>query len=962
MSADEAAELRQRNRALAEEVERLRAALVATGAATDPVTGALTGTPDAAADETAFGRAFWRAPARIAASLPDPDPARLDDSEFRHLADHLPILCWLARSDGYLFWYNRRWLDYCGTTQEAMAGWGWQTVHDPAELPRVTAVWAASIATGEPFEMVFPLRGADGVFRPFLTRIIPLRDASGRVVRWFGVNAEIGAQARAEAALRGSEARLRRAQEAGGVGVFSVDIASDKVHATPNFFRLYGLPEVDRLPVDAVTGLVSPEDLGLIARRADRAAGRAARDVAYRIRRADTGAERWIARRGEFERDGEGRAVRFVGAVRDITDHKEAERRAEANERELRLVTDALPVLIAFIGRDYVYRFANAAYEDWFFRPASEIVGRDVRDLLTPANAEVRRASMTRALAGETVLFETPWPHADGRHRDAEIRYLPRRDADGAVDGFHVFVQDITDRKRVEAALVSEVTQRTRERDRLWETTNDLMGTAGLDGFLKSVNPAWARMLGWTEAELLGRPFAHLIDPDDHAEAAATVGRLAAGETVTGFVDRILTRDGDRRIVMWTAVPEPGAGLFYVVGRDLTEQRRAEEQLLQAQKMEAIGQLTGGIAHDFNNLLTGIIGSLDLMQTRIRQGRSDAVERYARAATASANRAAALTHRLLAFARRQPLAPQPTAANPLITGMEDLLRRTLGERVQLALITAPDLWLTLCDPHQLENAVLNLAINARDAMPEGGRLVIETGNTHLDAVDARLQAGARAGPYVSVSVSDTGTGMSPEVAARAFDPFFTTKPLGQGTGLGLSMIYGFAQQSEGHVRIDSGLGRGTTVTLYLPRHHGLAPPESAASGLGALHRAARGDTVLVVEDEPVVRDLIVEVLTDLGYAALQASDARAGLDRLRAPGRIDLLISDVGLPGGLSGREMVEAARPHRPDLKVLFITGYAENATFGTGALEPGMRMITKPFSVEALAARVRAMIAGLD
>jgi PAS domain S-box-containing protein len=953
MSDDETAELRQRNRALADEVARLRAALAAAGAGSEA---------GPAADETAFGRAFWRAPARIDARLPEPDPDRIADAEFRLLADQLPILCWLARSDGYLFWYNRRWLDYCGTTQEAMAGWGWQSVHDPAELPRVMAVWADSIATGEPFEMVFPLRGADGVFRPFLTRIVPLRDASGQVVRWFGVNAEIGAQARAEAALRASETRLRRAQEAGGVGVFSVDIASDVVHATPHFFRLYGLPEAERLPVDAITRLVSPPDAGVISRRADRDAGLAERDVAYRIRRADTGEERWIARRGEFERDASGRPVRFVGAVRDITDHKAAERRAEANERELRLVADALPVLIAFVGRDYIYRFANAAYQDWFYRPASEIIGRDVRSLATPADAELRLANIARALAGEAVLFETAWPHADGRHREAEIRYLPRRGADGVVDGFHVFVQDITDRKQVEATLLSEVTQRTRERDRLWETTNDLMGTAGLDGFLKSVNPAWTQMLGWGPAELRARPFAAFVDPADHAETEAVVARLAAGETVTGFVNRVLTRQGEYRVVMWTAVPEPGSGLFYIVGRDLTEQRRAEEQLLQAQKMEAIGQLTGGIAHDFNNLLTGIIGSLDLMQTRIRQGRTDAVERYARAATSSANRAAALTHRLLAFARRQPLEPQPTAANPLITGMEDLLRRTLGERIQLELVTAGGLWLTLCDPHQLENALLNLAINARDAMPEGGRLVIETGNTHLDHAYARRQAGVNEGQYVCVSVSDTGTGMSPEVAARAFDPFFTTKPLGQGTGLGLSMIYGFAKQSEGHVRIYSEPGRGTSVKLYLPRHHGAVSPQAAAAGLTELHRAERGDTVLVVEDDPVVRDLIVEVLEDLGYAALQAADAQAGLGLLSEPGRIDLLISDVGLPGGLNGRQMVDAARLHRPDLKVLFITGYAENATFGNGHLEPGMRMITKPFPVEALAARVREMIAGLD
>ncbi|WP_187193602.1 MULTISPECIES: PAS domain S-box protein [unclassified Methylobacterium] len=959
MSADEADVLRRRTRDLEDEVTRLRTAVAASRAETR---AEVPQHEEAPRDETAFDRAYWHRSAHVDAFLPDPDPERIDDAEFRRLADHLPILCWLARGDGHLCWYNRRWLDYCGTTQAAMAGWGWQSVHDPEALPRVTAVWAASIATGEPFEMVFPLRGADGVFRSFLTRIVPLRDATGRVVRWFGVNAEIGAQVRAEAALRTSETRLRRAQEAGGVGVFSIDLDRNVIHATPHFFRLYGLAEQETLPIDAVVRLVIPEDAGRVAQWADRGAGLTDADVAYRIRRADDGAERWIARRGALERDPDGRPIRFVGAVRDITDHKSAEQRAEANQRELRLITDALPVLIAFIDWDYVYRFANAAYQDWFFRPAAEIVGRDVRVLLGPTAFELRRAYVERARAGEAVRFEIAWPHQDGRHRDAEIRYLPRRGADGAVDGFHVFVQDITDRKRVEATLLSEVTQRTRERDRLWETTNDLMGTAGLDGFLKTVNPAWTHMLGWSEAELLGRPFLDVVDPGDHAETAEVVGRLSAGETVAGFVDRVLTRAGERRVVMWTAVPDPGTGLFYIVGRDLTEQRRVEEQLLQAQKMEAIGQLTGGIAHDFNNLLTGIVGSLDLMQTRIQQGRTDAIERYARAALSSANRAAALTHRLLAFARRQPLEPRPTAANPLVTGMEDLLRRTLGERIHLELVTAGGLWLTLCDPHQLENALLNLAINARDAMPEGGRLVIETANAHLDHAYTRRHAGVNAGAYVCLSVSDTGTGMSPEVAARAFDPFFTTKPLGQGTGLGLSMIYGFAKQSEGHVRIYSEPGRGTTVKLYLPRHRGAAPPEEAESGLIEVHRAERGDTVLVVEDDPVVRDLIAEVLGDLGYTALQAADAEAGLALLRAPGRIDLLISDVGLPGGLNGRQMVDAIRPDRPDLKVLFITGYAENATFGNGHLEPGMRMMTKPFPVEALAARVRAMIAGLD
>ena len=394
---------------------------------------------------------------------------------------------------------------------------------------------------------------------------------------------------------------------------------------------------------------------------------------------------------------------------------------------------------------------------------------------------------------------------------------------------------------------------------------------------------------------------------------------------------------------------------------EATVRGEIEEQLRQSQKMEAVGQLTGGIAHDFNNLLTGIVGSLDLMQTRMAQGRTENLERYARAAMSSANRAAALTHRLLAFSRRQPLDPKPVDANALVTSLEDLLRRTLGEAIGLEIVTAGGLWPTLCDPHQLESALLNLAINARDAMPEGGRLTVETCNTHLDRAYAASHPEVRSGQYICICVTDTGTGMTPDVAARAFDPFFTTKPIGQGTGLGLSMIYGFARQSEGHAKIYSEVGHGTTVKIYLPRFRGeAAAPGLPDTPLARQAAAGRDETVLVVEDEPVVRDLVVEVVRDLGFHALEAADGPAGLALLQSDARIDLLVTDVGLPG-LNGRQMAEAARatPDRSALKVLFITGYAENAALASGFLDPGMEMITKPFPVDTLATRIQAMIA---
>ena len=392
------------------------------------------------------------------------------------------------------------------------------------------------------------------------------------------------------------------------------------------------------------------------------------------------------------------------------------------------------------------------------------------------------------------------------------------------------------------------------------------------------------------------------------------------------------------------------------------ERVRMEADLRQSQKMEAVGQLTGGIAHDFNNLLTGIVGALDLMQSRLARGQTGNLQRYMEAAITSANRAAALTHRLLAFARRQPLDPRPTNANALITGMTDLLRRTISEAIDLRIVTADNLWLTLCDPHQLENAVLNLAINARDAMPEGGTLTIEVRNGHLPD-DEGLAARQDGTDYVCVCVKDTGTGMSPDVQAKAFDPFFTTKPFGQGTGLGLSMIYGFARQSEGHARIESELGQGTSITLYLPRHDGDAERDVEDARAPEVQRGA-GEAVLVVEDEKVVRDLITEALHDLGYRAFEAADGPSGLALLQSHMQIDLLVTDVGLPG-LNGRQLADHARTTRPDLKVLFMTGYAENVASASGFLDAGMALITKPFTMDTLMQRVRAMIetvAGLE
>jgi PAS domain S-box-containing protein len=616
---------------------------------------------------------------------------------------------------------------------------------------------------------------------------------------------------------------------------------------------------------------------------------------------------------------------------------------------------------------------ANESHEDWVQR-------------IHPEDREATEKKFRDAVAGKlrdyTAQYRIIRP-SDGETRWISVKSAIERDQNGRairLVGAHTdvteqVVADLALRQSEErfrkladqlaelnATLAQRVEEKTRERDRIWSVSQDLLLVADRNAVWRTVNPAWTRTLGWSEAELLNRTSEWLEHPDDGGIMRAQVNKLGGSETTVRFESRIRHKDGSYRWLSWTGVPDQDH--IYAVARDVTAEKAAverlkaaEEALLQSQKMEAVGQLTGGIAHDFNNLLTGIVGSLDLLQTRLDQGRTDNVARYINAAMTSANRAAALTHRLLAFARRQPLIPKSVDVNQLVVSLEDLLRRTIGETIDLEIAASDDLWSTLCDPNQLESALLNLAINARDAMPDGGKLAIATANARLDGATADTPA-LSPGDYICIGVTDSGTGMSAEVAARAFDPFFTTKPIGQGTGLGLSMIYGFARQSNGHVTIDSKLGQGTSVRLYLPRHHGDAAAERASAVRAAEH-AATGETVLVVEDEPVVRGVILEMLHDQGYRTLEAVDGPSGLRVLRTNARIDLLVTDVGLPG-MNGRQLADQARETRPDLKVLFITGYAESVAISDGFLQPGMEMITKPFDLDNLSQRIRAMVSG--
>jgi PAS domain S-box-containing protein len=655
----------------------------------------------------------------------------------------------------------------------------------------------------------------------------------------------------------------------------------------------------------------------------------------------------------------------FVGGYETTDLHRanEALRASEARLRELNaslerqviertqargLAWQFTPDLMGALNSRGYFETSNPAWNTLLGWSEDEVASMSIFELLHPDDVERTRDGFNLTQIGQPAIrFPNRYRCKDGSYRWISWVGVPE---DGMV---YCTGRDITDELAAEA-----------ERDHLWTLSEDMLARADYGGALSAVNPAWTQVLGWSERELLTNPYADIISPEDLGRTVAALESMRQSREPTRFENRILASNGEWKSIGWTVSPEPDGMNFIAIGRDLSDYKARERELLvaqealrQSQKMEAVGQLTGGLAHDFNNLLAGISGSVEVISAMLKRGRLNDVERYLNAAQNSTRRAAALTQRLLAFSRRQTLDPKPTDVNRLINGMEDLIRRTVGPAVELEVVGAGGLWPTKIDASQLENSLLNLCINARDAMaPAGGRLTIETANKWLDQRAAQ-ERDLPAGQYLSVCVTDTGTGMSPDVVARAFDPFFTTKPLGEGTGLGLSMVYGFARQSGGTVRIYSEVGRGTTMCLYLPRHIGTLD-DGEPEELPVSAEPGHGETVLVVDDEPIIRMLIRDVLIENGYVALEAADGPAALRLLQSKVRIDLLITDVGLPGGMNGRQVADAARVFRPALKVLFITGYAENALVGNGHLAPGMEVLTKPFVVATLGNRIREIL----
>jgi PAS domain S-box-containing protein len=678
----------------------------------------------------------------------------------------------------------------------------------------------------------------------------------------------------------------------------------------------------------------------------------------------------------------------------------EMQMRSEARYRALFEAIDDGFCIIEFVDgphgplSDYVHIEANSGYGR--HTGISDIIGKTLREI--EPNAPDQWLTLYGGVleSGRAIRFEQHFVAVDRYIEVSASRVEP-----ASLRQVSVLFRDITARRQAENALRdSEATARENvQRVQLALAAGAIIGTWFWDvpSNRFTVDEAFARAFGLDPA--LGRIGLSLdqvietVHPDDKASLSQAMGEalrrggpyahqyrtrradgqyywleangrveLAADGTPLSFPGVLLDIETRRAVEAerdraTSALRSLNDTLEQRVAERTAELMHAEEQLRHSQKMEAVGQLTGGLAHDFNNLLAGISGSMELMQTRLAQGRISELDRYVTGAQGAVKRAAGLTQRLLAFSRRQTLDPKPATLNRLVSGMQDLVTRSVGPTIEVETALAGGLWTTFVDIGQLENALLNLCLNARDAMPDGGKLTIETGNRWFDERASR-QRGLSSGQYVSLCVSDTGTGMTPDVVERAFDPFFTTKPTGQGTGLGLSMVHGFAGQSGGTARIYSELGKGTMICIYLPRHLGDAETADDMSSPTVTPRASGHETILVVDDEPLVRMVAVEILEELGYHVLEADDGMSAMRIMNSGQPIDLLVTDVGLPGGMNGRQLADAIRATRPDLRVLFVTGYAENAVLNHGHLDHGMHVMTKPFLGDAFARRVKDLL----
>jgi PAS domain S-box-containing protein len=642
----------------------------------------------------------------------------------------------------------------------------------------------------------------------------------------------------------------------------------------------------------------------------------------------------------------QGQLARLLGTLR----------REATSERNLRTERERLFSAVVESSNDAIITQSldgiitawNRAAERLFGFISIEAVGRPIDIIVPPDRRAEIRSILEQIGRGERVVdYETVRTHKDGRNVDVSLTMSPIRSLAGNIVGVSKIARDITDSKRTEKALDQEI----EERRRVFETSHDLILVTDTAGNFIQVSPSAKAILGYDPSEMIGHSAVDFIHPDDLDSTRSEMRAARRGQQKRNFETRYVHKDGQAVTLNWSGTWSEPARRHFFIGRDLTEKRAAEAQLRHIQKMDAIGQLTGGVAHDFNNILTVITGTIGILEEAV--AKQPELVAITRLIDEAAERGANLTKHLLAFARKQPLQPLEVDVNALVLEAAKLLHPTLGENVEITPLLAEDAWTALVDPNQLTTAVLNLALNARDAMPNGGKLALETGNIYLDESYAGLHSEVAPGSYVMVAVSDTGSGIPADLIERVFDPFFTTKEVGKGTGLGLSMVFGFVKQSGGHIKIYSEEGHGTSVKMYLPRATGLNQTAAEAAISSSIEGGT--ETVLVVEDDSLVRRYVMTQIESLGYTTLEAVNASEALQIIDTTPSIDLLFTDVIMPGVMNGRQLVDEALKRRPALKTLYTSGYTENAIVHHGRLDSGVLLLAKPYRKSELARMLR-------
>ncbi|MDX5364922.1 MAG: PAS domain S-box protein [Alphaproteobacteria bacterium] len=868
--------------------------------------------------------------------------------QFRELTNAMPHMVWTAKPTGEVDFVTQKYVEYAGLNDEEFAARNWFSTIHPDDVQIASKAWAEASSTGNPYRAEFRFRRKDGEYRWHLVTAKAAHDEKGNITRWFGAAADIHDGKLAEQELSSLANRLSNTLESMSDAVLAIDgnwVVTFMNGQAERMLRvsrgqIVGRNIWDMFP-DARGSLFQKEYEAVIETQ-----------TPTRFTEYFPPLDGWFDVHAYPTPDG------IALYFRDVTAERAREQRlklldvAVNHQADLLLITEAHPVAPG-MGRKIVY--VNDALTRLFGYTADEVLGKTPDILVDPDAGQDELGRVRQVMAqGLRAHGEFAALSKDGRRIWLEADLAPVRDEKGELTHWVAVERDVTERRQKEEQLrISD------ERYRLATlATHDVIWDWDFEAETIVWNDNMFGTLGFDPAEVPLSPefWESRIHEEDRDRVLDGLYGVVNG-TESNWTDqyRFMHADGralsviDRGFILRD---ETGKAIRMVGSIiDVTEQRSLEERMRQSQKMEVVGQMTGGVAHDFNNLLTVILGNAELLADQLQD--RERLKALAEMTASAAQRGAQLTHRLLAFARRQPLEPKPVDVNGLVAGMEGLFRGTFSEDIEIDLAPRGDLWVTELDPGQLEVALLNLVVNARDAMPDGGKLTIETDNVELDADYASRHNEVEPGDYVMISVSDTGCGMSKEVVERAFEPFFTTKDVGKGSGLGLSMVFGFVKQSGGHAKIYSEEGEGTTVRLYFPR---VKSGQVEAVEHRAIDDVAGGsEHILVVEDDTLVRDHLVAQLRDLGYRVTDASSGPEAYEIIKRMDDIDLLFTDVVMPGGMNGRQLADAALKLRPGLKVLYTSGYTENAIIHHGRLDPGVHLLSKPYRRQEMAAKVR-------